>query len=87
MKRYSIAEARAHLPGLVNEAADGPIEITRRGEPVLVVLSVAEYRRVRGGASFYEAVQSHRKQYGGELDGGPSWLPKRTRGRERNPWT
>ena len=71
----------------MNEAADGPIEITRRGEPVLVVLSVAEYRRVRGGASFYEAVQSHRKQYGGELDGGPSWLPKRTRGRERNPWT
>jgi prevent-host-death family protein len=87
MNRYSIAEARAHLPGLVDEVAHGPIEITRRGQPVLVVLSVAEYRRMRGGASFYQAIQAHRKHYAGELDRGSSWLPKRNRGRERNPWT
>jgi prevent-host-death family protein len=87
MNRYSIAEARAHLTGLVDEAADGPIEITRRGRPVLVILSVAEYQRMRGGTSFFQAVQRHRKQYAGALDRGASWLPTRNRGRERNPWT
>lgn len=87
MNRYSIAAARANLPGMVKEATQGPIEITRRGQPVLIVLSIAEYRRMRGGGSFFQAVESHRKQYAGELDRGGSWLPRRSRGRERNPWT
>ena len=87
MKRYSIAAARANLSGLVAEAARGPVEITRRGEPVLVVVSMGEYQRMRGGASFFEAVESHREQYAGGLDRGTSWLAKRGRGRERNPWT
>lgn len=87
MNRYSIAAARARLPALAKEAAQGPIEITRRGRPVLVVLSVAEYARMRGGASFFEAIETHRKQYAGALDRRGAWLPKRGRGRERNPWT
>ena len=87
MSRYSITAARAGLPSMVAEAARGPIEITRRGQPVLMVLSIAEYQRMRGGASFFQSVEAHRKQYVGELDRGRSWLPKRRRGRERNPWT
>ena len=87
MKRYSIATARANLPGLVEEAVWGLVEITRRGQPVLVVVSIGEYQRMRGGASFFKAVESHREQYAGELARGTSWLAKRGRGRERNPWT
>jgi prevent-host-death family protein len=46
-RRYSIAEARGSLPGLVREAEEGhAVEITRRGKPVAVVLSVGEYERL-----------------------------------------
>ncbi|MSP59728.1 MAG: type II toxin-antitoxin system prevent-host-death family antitoxin [Myxococcales bacterium] len=55
--RYSIAEARSRLPGLLRDAEGGAaIEITRRGEPVAVVISAAEYRRIYSGRpSFREA--------------------------------
>ena len=44
---YSISQARDHLARLVHEAeAGGPIELTRRGEPVAVVLAIDEYRRI-----------------------------------------
>lgn len=43
-KRYSIAEARAHLPSIVDEVEVGkPVELTRRGKPVAVVLSLGQY--------------------------------------------
>jgi len=46
IKRYSIAEARDRLPGIVHEVEEGgPVELTRRGEPVAVVLSLADYQR------------------------------------------
>jgi len=46
-RRYSIAEARARFPGVVREAEEGyPVEISRRGTPVAVLLSVEEYRRL-----------------------------------------
>jgi len=48
-KRYSIAEARAHFPEVVHEAEGGQeIELTRRGKPVAVVLSLQELERLRG---------------------------------------
>ncbi|AUX25787.1 hypothetical protein SOCEGT47_063390 [Sorangium cellulosum] len=47
-KRYSIAEARANLPTLVDEVEAGtPVELTRRGKPVAIVLSRREYDRLR----------------------------------------
>ena len=47
-RRYSVADARKHLPELLDQVEEGrTIEITRRGQPVAVVLSVAEYRRTR----------------------------------------
>jgi prevent-host-death family protein len=48
-KRYSIAEARANLPSIVDQAEAGQeIELTRRGKPVAVVMSLRELERLRG---------------------------------------
>lgn len=48
-KRYSIAEAKNHLPAVVHEAEAGhDVEITRHGRPVAVLLSIAEHSRLRG---------------------------------------
>ena len=62
-KHYSIAEAKNHLPAVIHEAEEGePIEITRHGKPVAVVLSMSEYRRLQGARpdlwTAYEAWRS-----------------------------
>lgn len=50
MKRYSIADARANLPSLVDEVEAGQeVELTRRGKPVAVVISRREYDHMRPG--------------------------------------
>jgi prevent-host-death family protein len=46
-KRYSIAEARHNLAAIVHEAErESPVELTRRGEPVAVLLSLEAYQRL-----------------------------------------
>jgi prevent-host-death family protein len=46
-KRYSIAEARHNLAAIIHELEQAaPIELTRRGEPVAVLLSTDIYRRL-----------------------------------------
>lgn len=51
-RRYSIAEARSNLPAIVDQAAAGQeIELTRRGKPVAVVVSLGEFARLRGERS------------------------------------
>lgn len=64
-QRYAIAEARANLPTLINEVEAGAaIELTRRGKVVAVMISVAEYQRLRGQrASFQEAYQQFLKKH------------------------
>ena len=48
-RRYSIAEARSSLPTIVDLAEAGQaIELTRRGKPVAVVVSLREFARLRG---------------------------------------
>lgn len=48
--RYSIAEAQHNLTAIVHELEErGLIELTRRGEPVAVMLSLKEYRRLAAG--------------------------------------
>jgi prevent-host-death family protein len=64
-QRYSVAEARVKLSTIVDEVEAGQeVQLTRRGKPVAVVLSLREFERLRrkrgnfGGA--YEAfVQKH----------------------------
>lgn len=46
-RRHSIAEARNNLPELVRQAEAGTaIELTRRGEPVAVLVGRREYDRL-----------------------------------------
>jgi prevent-host-death family protein len=46
-KKQSIAEARSTLPQLVREAESGePIELTRRGESVAVLIGRKQYERL-----------------------------------------
>lgn len=48
--RYSIAEARAHLSEIIDEAQAGEaVELTRRGRPVAVVLSCEAFEQLRSG--------------------------------------
>lgn len=48
-KRYSIADARTSLPTIVDQAEAGQrVELTRRGKPVAVVVSLREFERLRG---------------------------------------
>jgi prevent-host-death family protein len=46
MKTVSIAEAKAHLSELVDQAEDGdPVCITRRGKPVAQLVAVTKPRK------------------------------------------
>lgn len=46
-KQYSVADARNQLAAIVHRVERGsPVEITRRGTPVAVMLSLDEYRRL-----------------------------------------
>ena len=46
-KDYTIAQARHDLPAIVHEVErNGRARITRRGRPVAVMLSIAEFERL-----------------------------------------
>ena len=46
-KQYSIAEARDHFTTIVRDVEqESAIELTRRGKPVAVLLSIQEYKRL-----------------------------------------
>ena len=46
-KSYSIADAKSHLSRLVNQAQEGPpVQLTRRGHAVAVLLSIREYEHL-----------------------------------------
>ena len=47
-RRYSVAEARAQLPSILDEIEAGSnVELTRRGRAVAVMVSVEEYARLQ----------------------------------------
>ena len=64
LKQYSIAKARDHFTSLVRAVErDSAVELTRRGKPVVVMLSIQEYKRLSSRqASFWEAYSAFRKQ-------------------------
>lgn len=57
VKSYSIAEARDQFATIVhNLEKSSPIEVTRRGKPVAVLLSIEAYQRLQSPkTSFWEA--------------------------------
>ena len=47
-KSYSVADARAHLPEILDAVEAGQdVQLTRRGRPVAVVLSTQRYEMLR----------------------------------------
>jgi prevent-host-death family protein len=65
-KSFSIVEARQNFARLIQTAERGRVvEITRRGEPVAVVLSAAQYQALVGeGPSFKAAIDAIRARLG-----------------------
>ena len=64
--KVSVAEARQNFARLIKRAQQGrAIEITRRGEPVAVLLSATEYLSLTGERpSFVEAIDRVRHRLG-----------------------
>ena len=64
-RQYSIAEARSNLPTIVDQAEAGQdVELTRRGKPVAVVISLREFARLRGergsfGVAYQRFLKAH----------------------------
>jgi prevent-host-death family protein len=72
--KYSIAEARQNLAALVHELEQKDhIELTRRGEPVAVLLSLRAYQRLTASKmNFWEAYQGFQQTHAlAELNIGP----------------
>ncbi len=63
MQSYSIAEAKTHLGRLVHQVEAGPpVELTRRGRPVAMVVSLRDYLRLAAPShDVWDAVQRLRE--------------------------
>jgi prevent-host-death family protein len=84
-KQRSIAEARKNLPQLIREAETGePIELTRRGEGVAVLLGRQQYERLTAGTRrFSEAWDEFTSEIDlAELDLDPDEIFSGTRDRD-----
>lgn len=68
-EQYSIAQAKNKLTAIVHSVETGPaVQLTRRGKPVAMLLSVKEYERLAGKRQdFYEAMMAFRQSL--EKDG------------------
>jgi prevent-host-death family protein len=80
---YSVAEARSHLPAIIDQAESGvEVELTRRGQPVAVVVSSREFERLRGRRlHFADAYRRFLKKYSLEEIGVESGFAVSTRDR------
>lgn len=74
LRSYSLAEARDSLTAIVRDVeTTAAVELTRRGKPVAVILSIDEYRRLAApSGSFSAAFNRYREQVDlADLDLGP----------------
>lgn len=62
-EQYTIAEAKNRLPSIVHEVEKGvPVELTRHGRPVAVLLSINQYNRLsRKKEGYWQALKSFRR--------------------------
>ena len=70
-KSYSVADARAHLPDILDEVEAGKnVQLTRRGRPVAVLLSTQQYDALRSDfSSFGDAYRGFMARHAvGEID-------------------
>ena len=64
MTKITIAEGRNKFGAVVKEAEQHPVEITRRGIPVAVILSMDEYRKLKGErVTFTEAYEAFQAEH------------------------
>ena len=65
MKKISMTHARARLAEIVGAVERGlRVELTRRGKPVAVLLSPAEYGKISNGPTTFEsAFEEFRKRF------------------------
>lgn len=65
-KLYSVGSARANLPTILNDVQSGRVvQVTRRGQPVAVIMSPAEYATLeRRESTFGEACTEFRERFG-----------------------
>jgi len=87
-QRYSIAEARSRLPRIVDQAEAGvEVELTRRGQPVAVLVSCREFERLRGkrlhfGDAYKKFLETHSLREIGVDDDFAASTRDRTAGRK-----
>jgi prevent-host-death family protein len=64
-KRVSIADARDNLPALVRSVEQGqPVELTRRGKLVAVLVSSQDYEKLTNGPpDLWAAIQKFRSEH------------------------
>ena len=91
-RQYSIAEARDRLPSLVHDVEAGlPVELTRRGKPVAVLVSIEEFRRLSSGREgFWSAIERWRASVDpADLEGDDPFADVRDKspGRELDLWS
>lgn len=62
-RQFSIAEAKNKLPSIIHQVENGPsVKLTRRGEPVAVLLSVHEYELMdQKSRGFWNALMRFRQ--------------------------
>jgi prevent-host-death family protein len=83
-KRYSIAQARDNLAAILHSLAGiKQVEITRRGQPVAVLISIKEYERLHGAKiGFWQSYKAYRKSVDlADLDIDPQEIFARVRDR------
>jgi antitoxin Phd len=73
LKTISITQARYHLTALVRDLHNSPIQLTRHGKPVAVLLSISEYNRLRAARpNLWDAYSAFRERNNlQELEIGP----------------
>ena len=93
---YSIAEARNQFATLIRNAEENhqPVQVTRRGQPVAVILSAEEYTRLLANQperNFWAAYQGWRQKWNvSELNIDPEeiWggVREQTAAPDSDPW-
>lgn len=90
-QQYSIEQIPVNLNKIIQEVEQGePIEITRQGQQIAVILSTTEYERlVNKTSGFWESLQQFRQEIieeGIEIDPDEVWKNVRDKspGREVN---
>jgi prevent-host-death family protein len=86
VKRYSVAQARANLPEILDAVEKGTdVELTRRGQPVAVIVARSKYRSDSerpGFAELYAAWRARHPNFVGVPDDYFESLRDRSPGRK-----